>query len=184
MDFIEQIRTRLHHYLLDREMPSRNIGRSSVFLENARSVGLLFDAALPEETEVVQGFARSLESKGKKVMQLGYFDEKLQNGNLGFASFSKKQLDWALRPKMEEATEFLRQPFDLLINLSTKSVLPLDYIAAHSKARFRVGPFTENTFCYDLMIEQDAKDGLKAFLKQVLHYLEKMQPRVRKAVGG
>ncbi len=180
MAILEQARTQIHRHLLNKEIPHHIVGRKSVILESANSIGLLFDATLLADIKVVQEFVGSLEKKRKRVMQLGYFNRKLQDENFKFKHFSKKQLDWALRPKMDEATEFTRQPFDLLINLSTRSVLPLDYIAAHSKAQFRVGPFTENTFCYDLMIEQNEKDGLKDFLKQVLHYLEKMQPDIGK----
>jgi hypothetical protein len=183
MEIVEQIRTRFHQQLLRKELPTRQAHRSSAFLENAASVGLLFEATVLEDRNTVLRFAEQLKSKGKKVKLLGYFNEKLKSGDFPFDHFDKKQLDWALRPKSETITNFANQTFDLLINVSPKTVLPLDYIAACSKARFRVGPFTENTFCYDLMIDQDEKKGLEEFLRQVQFYLGKMQPALDTVVA-
>lgn len=182
MEIVEQIRTRFHQQLLRKELPGHQVKRSSVFLENAASVGLLFEATLLEDRNTVLRFADQLKNKGKKVKLLGYFNEKLKSHDFPFDHFDKKQLDWALRPKSELITNFANQAFDILINISKKTVLPLDYVAARSKARFRVGPFTENTFCYDLMIDQEERKGLEEFLQQVLFYLEKMQPARSTAV--
>ncbi|MEO1257367.1 MAG: hypothetical protein AAFZ15_01170 [Bacteroidota bacterium] len=182
MEILEQTRIRLHQRLLRKGLPAHQVKRSSVFLENAKSIGVLFDATALEERNIVLQFAEKMKHQSKKVKLLGYFDEKLKSSDFPFLYFDKKQLDWAFRPKSEEVNAFSKEPFDLLVNISKKTILPLDYIAAYSKARFRVGPFTENTFCYDLMIDIDEKKGLTAFLNQVLHYLGKMQPEKKSAV--
>ncbi len=176
MEILEQFRAQLHQQLLRKKLPTHEVRRSSVFLDDANSIGLLFDATSLDERNIVLDFGEQLKKKGKQVKLLGYFDAKLKSSDFAFKHFDKKQLDWALRPKKEVMESFASKSFDLLVNLSQKAVAPLDYIAAHSKARFRVGPFTENTFCYDLMIDHDEKKGLEHFLKQVLHYLERMQP--------
>ena len=176
MEILEQFRAQLHQQLLRKKLPAHPVKRSSVVLENAGSVGLLFDATSLDERNIVLGFADQLKKKGKQVKLLGYFDTKLKSSDFAFKHFDKKRLDWALRPKREVMEDFSSQPFDLLINLSKKAIAPLDYIAAHSKAKFRVGPFIENTFCYDLMIEHDEEKGLEPFLEQVLHYLGRMRP--------
>ncbi len=176
MALINRLRTRFHQRFLEKEIPLHHVSRGSVFLETAKSVGLLFDATSPLDTKVVLDFEYKLKQQGKKVKLLGYFGQKLKEEKFEFDIFTKKQLDWALRPKEKVALDFAKQPFDLLINLSKRSVLPLDYLAARSKARYRVGPYTERTSCYDLMIEPNKESGLKDFLGEVLHYLEKMQP--------
>ena len=182
MEILAELRTRLHQQLLRKELPPHQVKRSFIFWGNALSIGLLFDATSLDDRNIVLGFAERLKKKGKQVKLLGFFNAKLKSSDFPFKHFDKKQLDWALRPKKELTADFTNQSFDLLINLSKNSIVSLDYIAAHSKARFRVGPFTEITFCYDLMIEHDGKKGLEAFLKQVLHYLEKMQPAGNAAV--
>ena len=175
MEILEQTRIQFHHKYLKKELPAQPIKRSSVFLENAKTVGILFDATLLEERSVALAFIERLKKEGKKVKLLGFFNEKLKSTDFAFTHFDKNQLDWIYRPKNEDAKSFANQSFDLMINLSKKTILPLDYIAALSKAKFRVGPFTENIFCYDLMIDHNEEKGLTAFLKEVLHYLKKMQ---------
>ena len=175
------MRIRFHHRFLKKQLPAHPVRRSSVFIENARSIGLLFDATDPADRQLVLRFAEKLKSQGKQVRMLGFFDAKLTNSDFPFQHFDKKQLDWAYRPKSAEVLDFPGQSFDLLINLSQRAVLPLNYLAALSKARFRIGPYTHNTACYDLMIEHDEKKGLETFLSQVLHYLKKMQPEQGRA---
>lgn len=182
MQFLEQIRTRLHDALLKKELPSYQITRQAVSLDRAGSIGILFDGTEPEVRELVQNYAEKLREEGKKVKLLAFFDNNLKSQNFSFHFFNRKQLDFALRPKNQDAEEFSDQPFDILLNLSNHNILPLDYIAAHSKARFRVGPFTENTFCYDLMIDTSGKKDLKAFLQEVIFYLKKMRPDYEAAV--
>lgn len=176
MNFINQIRTRIHESLLRKNLPSHPIERSSISLEKALSVGFLFDGTQSEDRELVLGYAKKLKANGKKVKLLSFFDNDLKSENFTFAHFNKKQLDWALRPKLKTVEDFMQQPFDLLINLSKKNILPLEYVAANSKARFRVGPSTEHTYCYDLMIEHTEKQSLKFFIQQVEQYLRAMHP--------
>lgn len=148
-----------------------------MYLDNAATIGILFDGTEPAEREMVLEFAEQLKTKGKKVKLLAFFNNKLKSENFTFDHFNRQQVDFALRPKSHESKDFLEQPFDLLLNLSRKSILPLDYLAAHSKARFRVGPFTEKTFCYDLMIELAPQKGLKAFIQQVEFYMKSMRSK-------
>lgn len=182
MEILEQTRTRLHHRFVQQSLPNHQVKRASVFLEQAKSIGLLFDASLLKDRTLVLQFADRLKREGKQVQLLGFFNEKRTSSDYPFKHFDKKQLDWVWRPKSEVSTTFSNQSFDLLINLSKQTVLPLDFIAAHSKARFRVGPATAQTFCYDLMIEHDERKGLDTFLKQVLQYVGKMQPARHSAV--
>lgn len=182
MQFLEQIRTRLNGYFLKKELPAHQISRSSMCLDNANAVGIMFDGTKLESREIVIEFAEKLKREGKKVKLLAFFNNKLKSENFTFHHFNRRQLDFALRPNSAEAVEFMNQPFDLLLNLSNVSLLPLDYIAARSKARFRVGPFTENTFSYDLMIDLSAQKGLKAFIQQITFYLKKMRPDYEAAI--
>ena len=175
MNLFEQLRTRMHEQLLRKNLPTRQVERSSLSLDQAKSIGILFDGSKPEDRELVLNYAKKLKGQGKKVKLMAYFDSDLKSENFTYWHFNKKQVDWALRPKTKEAEDFAQRPFDLLINLSRNAIIPLEYIAALSKARFRVGPSTEKTFCYDLMIEHDSKQDLKVFLQQVVHYLKNMR---------
>lgn len=71
MEILEQTRVRFHQRLLRRGLPAHQVKRNSVFLENAKSVGILFDATLLEEREVVLQFAEKLKRQNKQVKLLG-----------------------------------------------------------------------------------------------------------------
>ena len=86
--------------------------------------------------------------------------------------FNLKNIDWAYRPNGEDVSNFIQQSFDLLINLETTTKSSSEYIAALSKANLRIGPYTENTFCYDLMIDTGNKD-LDHFIKEIERVLQK-----------
>ena len=176
MQLIEQIRIRFHQKNLEKDLPKQQPKRASMYLDNAASVGILFDGTEPEEREAVLNYAEQLRKQGKKVKVLAFFNNKLKGEQFAYPAFNRLQMDWTLRPNSREAVEFKEQAFDLLLNLTKKTVLPLDYLAALSKAKFRVGPFTEKTYCYDLMIDTSGKMDLKAFLQQVVFYMKKLRP--------
>jgi hypothetical protein len=176
MQIFEQARIRIHNRFLKKELLSSRINRSSFFMDSAATVGILFDGTEPEERSIVLDFAKKLEGEGKKVRLLAFFDNHLNSENFTFKHFNRKEMDWVFRPKTATVREFAEQPFDLLINLSRKPVLPLEYISALSKAKFRVGPVTEKTFCYDLMIESPHGKDLSDFIRQIVFYLEKIKP--------
>jgi len=176
MQFLEQIRLRFHRSFLKKELPTQKPKRASMYLDNASSIGILFDGTEPAERETVLDYAEQLKKAGKKVKVLAFFNNKLKGESFAFPAFNKLQLDWALRPNSREALEFREQPFDLLLNLSKTTIVPLDYLAALSNAKYRVGPYTDQTFSYDLMIEHSGKLDLKTFLQQVIFYMKKMRP--------
>ncbi len=183
MQFIEQIRTRLHNSFLKKEISSHQAGRSSMSIEDAKSIGILFDGTDPGNRKLVLDYAEKLKKAGKKISLLAFYNSKQESEELDFPHFNRKQLDFALRPKTPEVLEFIEKQFDLLLNVCNQSVLQLDYVAARSKAKFRVGPFTEKTFCYDLMIDHSGKNDLGAFLQQVIFYMKKMRPDYEAAVN-
>jgi Family of unknown function (DUF6913) len=176
MQIFEQIQTRIHHRLLQKELPRRKVRRCSMFLDDAKRIGVLFDASELEQKQAVLDFVEHLREEGKSVSSLAFVDRSLKGKNQPFHTFSKKDLDWALRPKSSVVAEFLEKPFDLLLIFLQKEIVPVEYIAATSKARFRVGMASEKTYCYDLMIDTPKEGGLQAFIDQVVFYLKKMNP--------
>ncbi|TSA49937.1 MAG: hypothetical protein D4R43_03060 [Sphingobacteriales bacterium] len=68
--------------------------------------------------------------------------------------------------------EFIDRKFDILINVSIKENLPLEYIAALSQASYRVGLYDPNKlYCNDLMIDLKGNKTLQKYIDQVKHYL-------------
>ena len=173
MNIISKLKTQTHNYFLQKELNQAGISRKSIDFDSAKKIGILFNATELSDRETVLRFAKKLKNQGKKVKLLGFLNSQPKNENFVFENFNKSDLDWAMRPKNERVDEFTKQPFDILINLSNESHPSLDYIAAFSHAKFRVGPFTEKIFCYELMIEATGNKDLKAFLDQVSFFLLK-----------
>ncbi|MGK0366134.1 MAG: hypothetical protein ACI85O_003205 [Saprospiraceae bacterium] len=175
MSFIHDLKVKYHNYKFSKATNSLRAKRASVDFDRAETVGLLFDATELNNREIVLKFAKSLENKGKKVRLLGFVNIKEETDNLAFPNFNLKSLNLALMPESStDVQEFMKKDFDILINLSLDETVPLEYIAALSNAKFRVGPFTERTVCYELMIDVTKRKSLDAFIHQAQFFLEKM----------
>ena len=60
----------------------------------------------------------------------------------------------------------------MLIDLNIHDHFPLKYIAALSKAKFKVGKFNENDIeIHDMMIDSDGTKTVKYFLRQIDTYI-------------
>jgi hypothetical protein len=175
MNIISKLKERIHNYFLQKKLGSHQIQRESIDYERAQNIGILFNATDLSDRQTVLDFEKKLKKEGKKVQLMGFLNDRDKNENFVFQHFNKTDTDWSLRPKSDQVEDFMKKPFDILINLSNEPHPTLDYIAAFSHAKFRVGPFTEKIFCYELMIEANQKKDLKSFSDQVSFFLMKMK---------
>ena len=181
MEYIEKIRTHFHFRFLEKQITTFNIRRTSISLQEAKYIGILFDGTSESDRPAIMEFVGNMKKSGKMVDILGFLNQNTIPGSEPpFEFFDKKKLDWAFRPVSKEVIDFQNQNFDMLLNLSCKSVVPLDYIAACSHARFRVGPFVEGRLCYDLMLDCGQSKDVKHFIQQIVSYLGKMQSKPEK----
>ena len=161
---------RLQRGLQRRGTPKR---KSLVNLNNAKSIGILFDAQNIDEQNLILKYAESLRKKGKKVQLLGYVGDQTELEAFPFDAYSKKNIDWAGCPKSSQAKDFMDHSFDLLLHIACESNLHTSFISALSKAQLRVGPSVDNTDCYDLMIGASPSTGIKKFIQQMEAVLDK-----------
>ena len=168
MSLIQNIRTWAYRRSLKQQLRHRPepSGKSKVNLNNAATVGILFDATELSVRDIVLAYAEKLRKQGKRIKLMGYFDDPTDSENYPFDYYNRKQVDWAYRPTGELVQSFIKQDFDLLMNINTGSLIHTEYIAALSRAKLRVGPCTEHTYCYDLMIDLSPRAGLKQFIEQ------------------
>jgi hypothetical protein len=144
-------------------------------LDTAKSIGIVFDATLTSQFELVQNFYKSLKKPDVEVRVLGYSKMKeLSNQYLfkkDFQFFLKKDLNWYHRPVHRDVDQFIHKPFDILIDLSISSEYHFRYIVALTPAQFKVGHFTEEHSYYDMMIDIKKKPTLDYLIDQFGHYL-------------
>ncbi len=174
MNFLQKLRNKFYNHYLNKSLSQTRVMRLSTNLEEANTVGILFNAFDESQIQVVLNYADRLSANGKTISLLGYYDTKEIIEHDDFPHFNKKNIDWANRPEGEKVTQFMSESFDLLINLSGKTNPPFDYIMALSKASFRVGPPTENTYSCDLMIDTKNPEDIANFIKQAESFLNKM----------
>ncbi len=152
-----------------------------------KTVGIIFDATNTEDYEIVKRYVVYLREHLKKVKVMGYFSTKeipaLTYSKLEYDFFSTKELNWMGKPNSIIIRNFINEEYDLLIDLNIHDHFPLKYIAALSKASFKVGKFDEAGMdIHDLMIDADGTKTVKYFLRQIDTYitmLNKEEPETK-----
>lgn len=169
MGIFQQLRSMAFQRQLKRGLQERKTpkGKSEVNLSNAKQIGILFNATAVDDRSRILKYASQLRDQGKQVSLLGFLEDQTELEQLAFPAYNKKGLDWAGRPKAESIKAFMQQPFDLLMNIDLSPGAHEGFITALSRAKLRVGPSTEHTECYDLMIDPGKSASLSKFIQQM-----------------
>lgn len=173
---LEKIRSLVGRYHFRKDQARSNRYRTLNNLRDARRIGILYSLDEVEDYDVVADFVTRLQHDHKEVKALGFVKNKNLVSRflpkLAFDFFSAKDVNLFYKPVDSKVRDFINQDFDLLIDLSTRETLPLQYIAGCSLAHCRVGKFTEeNSACYDLMIDVGSQVPVRDFIDQIIHYL-------------
>jgi effector-binding domain-containing protein len=176
LSILTQIKNSIGAYFLRQEMATLNRERSMISLEDAKSIGIIFESGDKEDFELVKKYVLYLRELKKKVKVIGYFSggatPAFTYSKLEYDFFSKKDLNWFNKPSDKFVSNFMEEDYDILIDLNIHHHFALRYIAGISKARFKVGPHEPGgEKIYDLMIEGAQGKGLKFLLRQVDTYL-------------
>jgi hypothetical protein len=180
MELPKAIRSKLGHYRFLQDIKKLKLKREAVGFDEAKKIGLLYDATDDHNYEVVKQYVKSIRSRQKDVLALGYVDKKILPSNqfaqYGLDFFTRKHLNWQMIPTYPIVTNFINEKFDILINLNSNKCFPLRYITAVSHARFRVGRFDKKDLnCYELMIQVKGDTGIRSFIEEVENYLHKIK---------
>jgi hypothetical protein len=171
------LRNKISGFLLNREIQRkrRTQGKSQTF-EKAKSIGILYDATDDHDYELMKAYTRNLMSYSKEVVALGYYNAmELPNTRfmkLGLDFFTKKSLNWRMRPSNPIVNNFTNRSFDILILFNTSKCIPLLYIAHEVKAGFKIGRYDKSsTGLLDFMVKDTGAVNLKDLITNVNHYL-------------
>jgi hypothetical protein len=146
-------------------------------IHKADSIGILFNATHQVSFEIVKELVKNLSKKNNTIDVLGYVDTKQLIDHYlyrkGFDFFTRKQLNWYYKPENSNVDEFIKKPFDILLDLSLDQHFPIRYILAFSEAKFKAGKYTEGAEYLDFMIdiskENEAMNALKNELGKEYH---------------
>ena len=147
-----------------------------VNIANAKVIGIVYPLHDIPDYEQVEKLVATLQHEHKEVHALGFVQHKNLISRflpkLSYDFFSFNNLNWFYKPVNEKVRDFISSEFDLLIDLTLQENLPIKFVVGLSRARCKVGCFSEeNARYYDLMIKTQSMISLREFITQVQHYL-------------
>ena len=169
------IRENIGYYFLEKKFAK--VKRNSAFLNlrDAKTVAIVANIDTIEKYKVVSKFIGWLRQQGKTVFVLALVkNEELQkffDRGTSILFLSKKNTTWYGKPRNVAYEEFIRKPFDILIDTSLTQIITMQYLVGLSQARFKVGKFYDSRSYADFMITLKSDDNLTYFIDQIKHYL-------------
>ncbi len=146
-------------------------------LSNSRSIGILWNPVDEESIETYELVRKTLKGRGISVTGIGHLDSRKAEENLSMIAHSGFSNNTNVRfngkPVTGPGVQFVLESFDILIDLSIKKVLALEYILVHSGAKFKVGWQSSGINYYDLNIDVSKQPTCKYLMEQIIFYLEK-----------
>ena len=172
MSFFSKIKYYFYQKSIDKAASLlANVSREMINVNDATSIGILFNATNANDVITVSQFADKLKASNKEVSLLAYVNNNdKENNDPNF--FNNTNINWYYIPSGEKINTFQKKKVDILITALTKENLPIEYLAATSKAKFRVGSFSKNKInFYELMINTNKNQQLDYLLEQIFHCL-------------
>lgn len=157
MNMMGDLKKKVGEYVLSKHLRHHKRILQSCNLLEAKSIGVLFNATHLVSFEIVKDLVKNLSAHSKQVVVLGYVDSKQMIDHYlyrkGFEFFTRNHLNWYKQPQCAAVDDFIKQEFDILINLNLEESYPVKYILSLSKAKFKVGKYSELQGNLDLMID-------------------------------
>lgn len=151
-------------------------------LRDAKTIGVIYNVGDIKEVELVKKYIAGLRDTGKKVRSIGYVPLKEMPGNvttsIDHQCFTLKNVNLYFKPVISFIGSFVEEEYDLLLDLNISAQLPSVFVAALSKAKCKVGRYSEKyVSIYDVMIEADEQKDLKYFLQNVDTYMDMLNKK-------
>ena len=180
MKLIEDIKNYIGRFLLSKEISENKMKHILSSFNEVQHVGIVYNAEDKNNEEAVNNYANQLRMDGKKVFLMGYVDQKNLPHSKKFILqsefFWKEKLNGFNLPIKGKIGRFLELDFDLLLNLYFEPSLPMQAIAAYSKAKYRVGSHIDGGLdYYDAMIDIGEKKDLNFLIEQIDFYLKNIK---------
>jgi len=172
----KKIRAQIGESILKRKIRLRKRNRCMHDFHSAQVIGVLFKTNNYNEFQLVKNFLHYLKELDSKIIALGYIDsKKVPDYYLlvkGINFFTRKSVNFLYIPKHEAVNDFIEQPLDMLIDLTTEDIFAIKYIGALSNAKFKIGMRQKRMEkYYDLMIDIEKDRTLVNLIESIKHYI-------------
>ncbi|TND08932.1 MAG: Uncharacterized protein FD123_1786 [Bacteroidetes bacterium] len=179
MAFGDSIKKMIGERALRAEMKNIARQRAALSIDQAKSIGIVFEYTNAEDFDLLKKYVLYLREMKKKVRAIGYYAMKelpqFPYSKLEFDFFGKKSFAWNGKPADPILANFVEEEHDILLDLNMNDLLPLRYLTAVSRARFKVGRWEEDDHdLHDMLIDSPPAKGLKNFLRHIDTYLLKL----------
>ena len=175
MQFIEDFKQKVGKWVFQRELKTNKRTKEVCNLEDANSIGILYDATSEEQIKMVKPFVSYFFDLKKDVKALGYVNSRQlsfhHTPKLQYDFFYQKDLNWFYKPQNYIIDNFVKKEYDILINLCDSKTIPIKYLVASSIAHFKIGVHEENYEIYDLMISLKDDKSMEKLMYEIKHYI-------------
>ncbi len=178
MALTDNLRRKVGQFDLNRVSKSKR-QRKGASLSEASSIALLYADVDESHFNQIKSLVKSLHTEHgiQRVCAMGFVDKKAkktpeyQTQKLEYMYFTKSDLTWKMKPKAG-MMNFVNEQFDIIIDLSMKPVLPLQFLLKSSLAHMKVGSsLSESDDHLDLILELDKNASLGEYWRQAIFYL-------------
>lgn len=157
MNFLERTKANWGDRIIRSKLTSTARNAVPCNINGAQTIGILFNATEQVSFDIVKELVKKLTNKNNTIEVLGFVDTKQLIDHYlyrkGFDFFTRKQLNWYYKPISENVDNFIKKPYDMLLDLSLDNPFPIKYILTFSEAKFKAGRYSENCDYLDLMID-------------------------------
>jgi hypothetical protein len=140
-------------------------------LDSAKSAGVLWEI---DQRESFERLETQLRLAGLTVDSICYVSSKKGILPEEIKGFTRKQTSWSEIPESVLADDFIRNKFDILIDLTGQQYFPVVYLTALSEAAFKIGYAGSSVNYFDLNIEFSEHPGADQLADQILYYLKRI----------
>jgi hypothetical protein len=178
MELFRKTRLKTGNSILTRKIAKQRRKISYSGMEKVKTMGIVWDASSKNDFTYLSRFHQKMIERGIDVKIFGYYPEKElpdQYTAIRFLTCMKRdETSFFYLPLSREADIFIRNSFDVLIDINFNSELPLAYLTSLSLASFKVGltGSYDGPKTFDLMMEFKKPVQIENYLNEIIRYLE------------
>jgi hypothetical protein len=180
MSLLTDLKHWFGEWQLKRSVLELKRNRAVFNLKTAQKICVLFNATDPKNIITVNELVKVLSPGKDLVSAMGFVNEQDKSfehmSTLHFDFFSNEDLNWYGKPQGMIIDNFLKEEYDILIDLTLTKFYPLTYMVVASPAKFKVGRYRADVGVFDLSIDNSKNQSLEALIKETTHYLNRIQP--------
>ena len=188
MELFQNIRLKIGKMILSKNVAGmkRKVYYSN--FKNIRNIGIVWDASKTAEFASLGRFHQRMQDIKIDVTVFGYFP----GNNLPdqytairyLRCIRKDEINSFYLPDSSETSTFIKNPFDILIDINFDKLFQLSCVTWLSRAKFKVGLFNSepSESPFDMMMDIKNPVNIDSYLAQVVQYLEMIKDKSIKTI--